>query len=277
MNTITADRDAEADRALKAKHRAVWALGDYATVARELIPELGRAVVSAARIGPDDHVLDVAAGPGNAAIEAARLGAAVIASDLTPELLEAGRRDAKAQGIDLAFEQADAEALPYPDNTFDAVISCVGVMFAPHHARAASELVRVARPGGRLALVSWTPEGFIGQLFGAITPFMPAPPAGAQPAPLWGQEEHVRQLFADRVTALHMQRHLLTVDRFATAEEFRDFFRDLYGPTVAVYRSVAEDPARRAELDAALLALAELHLDGGSMDWEYLVATAELS
>lgn len=277
MNTITARLDDEADRSLKAKHRAVWALGDYATVARELIPELGRAVVSAARIGPDDHVLDVAAGPGNAALEAARLGARVIASDLTPELLDAGRREAEAQGIELRFEQADAEALPYPENSFDAVISCVGVMFAPHHARAAGELVRVARPGGRLAVLSWTPEGFIGQLLSAVKPFMPPPPAGAQPAPLWGREEHVQQLFADRVTALEMHRQQLRVDRFATAEEFRDYFRDLYGPTVAVYRSVAEDPAHRAELDTALLRLAEAHLDGGSMDWEYLVVTAEVA
>jgi SAM-dependent methyltransferase len=175
------------------------------------------------------------------------------------------------------FEQADAEALPYPDDTFDAVISCVGVMFAPHHARAAAELVRVARPGGRLALLSWTPEGFIGQLLGAVKAFMPAPPVGAQPPPLWGREEHVEQLLAEHVTALTMQRHRLRVDRFATAVEFRDFFRDLYGPTVAVYRAVADDPARRAELEAALLALADAHLDGGAMSWEYLMVTADVA
>lgn len=275
MNTTT-DLQADADRALKAKHRIVWALGDYAAVAREVIPELGRVIVAESGVGPGDRLLDVAAGTGNASIEAARAGASVIASDLTPELLEIGRTDAEAQRVDLTFEEADAEALPYEDDSFDVVLSCVGVMFAPHHAVAAQELTRVVRPGGRLALINWTPEGFVGQLFATLKQFVPAPPAGVQPPPLWGDEEHVRELLGDRVQDLSLQRRVLSVDRFASGEEFRDFFRDFYGPTAAAYRNVGDDERRRAELDDALAALGERHLDGGTMPWEYLLVTAKV-
>ncbi|WP_372969300.1 methyltransferase domain-containing protein [Microbacterium sp.] len=275
MNTTT-DLQADADRALKAKHRIVWALGDYAAVAREVIPELGRVIVAESGVGPGDRVLDVAAGTGNASIEAARAGASVIASDLTPELLEIGRTDAETQGVDLTFEEADAEALPYEDDSFDVVLSCVGVMFAPHHAVAAQELTRVVRPGGRLALINWTPEGFVGQLFATLKQFVPAPPAGVQPPPLWGDEEHVRELLGERVRDLSLQRRVLSVDRFASGEEFRDFFRDFYGPTAAAYRSVGDDERRREELDDALAALGERHLDGGTMPWEYLLVTAKV-
>lgn len=273
MDITTADPQAEADRALKAKHRAVWALGDYAAVAREVIPELGHVLVSAAQVRPGDRVVDVASGTGNAALKAARAGASVVSSDLTPELLEVGRAEAEKEGIELAFEQADAEALPFPDASFDVVLSCVGVMFAPHHAQAARELTRVLRPGGRLVLINWTPDGFIGQLFQTLSPFVPAPPAGVQPPPLWGDEGHIRDLLEDRVTALSLERRTLHVGRFASGEEFRDFFRDLYGPTAAAYRAAREN-GRGAELDAAMIALAEQHLDSGGMDWEYLLVTA---
>lgn len=276
MNTTTTDLQADADRALKAKHRIVWALGDYSAVAREVIPELGRVLVAESGVGPGDRVLDVAAGTGNASIEAARAGASVVASDLTPELLEIGRQDAARQGVELAFEEADAEALPYADDAFDVVLSCVGVMFAPHHEVAALELTRVARPGGRLALINWTPEGFVGQLFATMKQFVPAPPAGVQPPPLWGDEQHVRDLLGDRVTDLTMERRRLAVDRFGSGVEFRDFFRDFYGPTAAAYRAVGDDEQRRGELDDALAALGEKHLDGGTMPWEYLLVTARV-
>lgn len=276
MNTTTTDLQADADRALKAKHRIVWALGDYSAVAREVIPELGRVLVAESGVGPGDRVLDVAAGTGNASIEAARAGASVVASDLTPELLEIGRQDAARQGVELAFEEADAEALPYADDAFDVVLSCVGVMFAPHHEVAALELTRVARPGGRLALINWTPEGFVGQLFATMKQFVPAPPAGVQPPPLWGDEQHVRDLLGDRVTDLTMERRRLAVDRFGSGAEFRDFFRDFYGPTAAAYRAVGDDEQRRGELDDALATLGEKHLDGGTMPWEYLLVTARV-
>lgn len=276
MDSITTDQQLDADRALKAKHRAVWALGDYSAVAREVIPELGRVLVAEARVSRGDRVLDIAAGTGNAAIEAARTGATVIASDLTPELLEIGRTDAARQGVDLTFEEADAEALPYADDSFDVVLSCVGVMFAPHHDQAARELARVVRPGGRLALINWTPEGFVGQLFATLKQFVPAPPAGVQPPPLWGDEDHVRELLVDRVTDLSMERRRLRVDRFATGEEFRDFFRDFYGPTAAAYRAVGDDDVRRGELDEALIALGQRHVEDGAMQWEYLLVTARV-
>lgn len=264
----------EADRVLKQRHRAMWASGDYGAVAREVIPTLGGTLVDACGVRPGDRVLDVAAGTGNAAIPAARLGAAVVASDLTPELLDEGARQAAASGVQLDWKPGDAEALPYADGSFDVVLSCVGVMFAPHHAAAASELVRVCRPGGTIGLIAWTPAGFIGKLFAAVKPFAPTPPPGVQPAPLWGDPGYVAGLFGDGVTDLRWERRLLRVDRFATGAEFRDFFRDNYGPTLGVYRNVGDDPGRRAALDAALAGLGDEHLLGGAMEWEYLLVTA---
>ena len=145
-------------------------------------------------------MLDVGAGSGNAAIPAALAGADVIASDLTPELFDRGRAQAAQRGAELSWVEADAEALPFPDKDFDTVLSCVGVMFAPHHQASADELIRVCRPGGTIGLLNWTPEGFVGQLFATMKPYAPPPPPGAQPPPLWGSEDHVRALFGDRVT-----------------------------------------------------------------------------
>ncbi|MCW3813501.1 class I SAM-dependent methyltransferase [Micromonospora sp. DR5-3] len=264
----------ERDRAVKAGHRQMWALGSYATVAAEVIPELGENLVRAAGVGPGDRVLDVAAGTGNAAIPAALAGASVVASDLTPELLELGRALAARRGVTLEWQQADAEALPYADGEFDRVLSCVGVMFAPRHQAGADELVRVCRAGGTIGLVNWTPEGFIGQLFATMKPYAPPPPPGAQPPPLWGDEDHVRGLLGDRVTDLVLRRQAVTVDRFAAPEEFRDYFKAHYGPTIAVYRAIAGDPERVAALDHDLAELARRHTAGGVMRWEYLLVTA---
>jgi SAM-dependent methyltransferase len=182
----------EADRELKAKHRALWASGDYPAVATELIGELGPELVRACAVKSGDRVLDVAAGSGNAAIPAAAAGAIVTASDLTPELFDAGRRIAGERRLALEWVEADAEAMPFADNSFDVVMSCVGAMFAPHHQATADELVRVVRPGGTIGMINWTPEGFIGNLFGTMKPYAPPPPPGASPAPLWGNEDHVR-------------------------------------------------------------------------------------
>lgn len=266
-----------ADGALKAKHRAMWALGDYPAVAEEVIPDLGAILVEACGVGRGDRVLDVAAGSGNAAIPAALAGAGVVASDLTPELLEVGRGLAARRGAEVEWKEADAEALPFGDGEFDTVLSCVGVMFAPHHQAAADELVRVCRAGGTIGLVNWTPEGFVGQMFATMKPYAPPPPAGAQPPPLWGSEEHVRGLFGDRVTDVGAHRRSVTVDRFDSPDAFRDFFKANYGPTVAVYRAITGDSDRVAALDHDLSELARRHMHGGEkpvMEWEYLLFTA---
>jgi ubiquinone/menaquinone biosynthesis C-methylase UbiE len=268
--------DVEQDRALKDKHRALWSLGDYPAVAAEVIPATGPRLVAALGIHEGQRVLDVAAGSGNAAVAAARAGAEVVASDLAPALLEAGRRQAESLGMQLQWQEADAEALPYADGEFDVVMSCVGVMFAPHHRAAADELVRVCRPGGSIGLLSWTPQGFIGQMFATMKPYAPPPPPGAQPPPLWGDEGHVRSLLGDRVTDVVARTEVLTVDRFASAEQMRDFFKQVYGPTIAVYRNIQDDPDRAATLDHALVELAGQFFASATstMSWEYLLLTA---
>src|SRR5919199_3730368 len=184
---------------LKARHRKMWASGDYPSMVETWLLPLGPRLVEACEIVPGMHVLDVGAGTGNASIPAAQRGASVTASDLTPELLDAGGRRAEGAGVDLGWVEADAERLPFEDASFDVVISSIGVMFAPRHQAAADELVRVCRPGGTIGLLSWTPEGMIGGLFRTIGPFAPPPPPGAQTPPLWGSQDHVRELLADRV------------------------------------------------------------------------------
>lgn len=273
----TVDERAEADRARKDRHRAMWALGSYPTVAAEIIPDLGRTLVEACAVEEGLRVLDVAAGSGNAAIAAAAVGARVVACDLTPELLQAGREEADRRNLALEWREADAEGLPFRDGEFDVVMSCVGVMFAPRHQRCADELLRVCRPGGTVGLISWTPEGFIGDMFSTMRPYSPPPPAGTEAPPLWGSEQHLIALLGDRVDGLTTRRRSVTVDRFSTPEEFRDYFKARYGPTVAAYRAIGDDAQRVAELDRDLAELARRHDRGENatvMDWEYLLATA---
>lgn len=259
---------------LKLRHRKMWASGDYPSVARELIPRLGERLVAAADVKAGDRVLDVAAGSGNAAIPAAALGAQVVASDLTPEMFDAGRREAAARGVELAWEEGDAEALPYLDGEFDVVLSCVGVMFAPHHQAAADEIVRVARPGGTIALISWTPEGFIGQMLAAMKPYAPAPPPGASPPPMWGSSDYVQGLFGARVGELTSARENVDVAEFDSGAQFRDFFKTNYGPTIMVYAALGDQSHRAAELDSVLAELGDRCLHDRHMPWEYELTTA---
>lgn len=263
------------DTELKTRHRAMWASGDYPAMVETFLEPLGPRLVEAAGIGPGERVLDVAAGTGNASIPAATSGAEVTASDLTPELFEAGRARAAAAGVELEWAAADAENLPFADDSYDVVISAIGVMFAPRHQDAADELVRVCRPGGRIGLICWTPEGMIGDLFRAMGPFAPTPPPGAQPPPLWGGEDHLRGLLGERVELTRLERDRLAVTAFATPAEFAEHFKTLYGPTIAT-RANAEREGKSEELDAALdrvFAENAEERDGGSgFEMEYLLA-----
>jgi ubiquinone/menaquinone biosynthesis C-methylase UbiE len=266
------------DRELKAKHRALWASGDYAAVAAELIPALGTELVRAAGVRPGQRVLDVAAGSGNAAIPAAVAGGIVTASDLTPELFAAGRAIAAQRGVELEWVEADAEAMPFADDSFDTVLSCVGAMFAPHHQVTADELVRVVRPGGTIAMINWTPEGFIGQLFATMKPYAAPPPPGASAPPLWGSEEHVRELFGERVRDLTMRRQTVTLDACTEPTEFREFWKRNYGPTIAAYKFNADNPGQVDALDrdfVEFLTRTRQESGGrGHWDAEYLLVTA---
>jgi ubiquinone/menaquinone biosynthesis C-methylase UbiE len=275
MMTMSKPAGTVDDSQIAAKHRAMWASGDYPKLAVDLVAPLGPVLVEATSVARGDRVLDVAAGTGNAAIPAAQTGASVVASDLCPELLESGRALAAEQGVELDWREGNAHALPFGDNEFDVVMSCIGVMFAPFHQQAAGELIRVTKPGGRIGLINWTPEGIIGQLFATMKPNMPAPPPGAQPPPLWGQEDHVRELFSDSVTDLVGERRTLSVHHFPDGAAFRDYFKAVYGPTISAYHNIAGEADRVAVLDEAIARVGDTYLQGGStMEWEYLLVTA---
>jgi SAM-dependent methyltransferase len=265
------------DVELKSRHRAMWASGDYPSMVETFLLPLGPRLVEACQIGPGMRVLDVGAGTGNASLPAAERGATVTASDLTPELLEAGRRRAEAAGLELEWAEADAENLPFDDGSFDVVMSAIGAMFAPHHQDVADELVRVCRPGGTIGLLSWTPEGMIGALFRTMGPFAPPPPPGAQPPPLWGSEAHVRELFGDRIEIRTEERDVLDVTAFERPQDYVTHFKDKYGPTIAAQKN-ASNNGRLAELDEALERFCEEWNLGtperARFEQEYLVTVA---
>jgi SAM-dependent methyltransferase len=234
----------------------MWASGDYPSMVETFLTPLGPRLVDASGIRPGMRVLDVGAGTGNASIPAALRGADVVASDLTPELLEAGRERARAAGAELEWVEADAESLPFEDASFDVVISAIGVMFAPFHQVAADELLRVVRPGGTIGLLSWTPEGMLGGLFRLMSPFAPPPPAGAQSPPLWGSEQHLDGLLGDRITLSSQQRDVLDVTAFDEPADYGQHFKERYGPTISIRANAAKD-GRADEFDAALDAFCE--------------------
>ena len=237
--------------ALKGRQQKSWASGDYAVVASRIVL-VAEQLCDTADLRAGWHVLDVATGSGNAAIAAARLGCRVTGVDYVPALLDRGRRRADAEGLRVELVEGDAESLPFADDSFDAVLSVFGSMFAPNHEQTAAELLRVCRPGGTIALASWTPDGFIGELFRTVGAHVP-PPAGVRSPMLWGTEGHLRTLFGEGITSLEVTERTFTW-RFPSAEQFAMFFRLWYGPTLKAF-SALEEHARHA-LESDLVALA---------------------
>ncbi len=234
---------------IKAKQQAMWASGDFAVIGTTL-QIVGETLCEAVDLRAGERVLDVAAGNGNATLAAARRFARVTSTDYVPALLERGRRRADADGFDVTFEFADAEALPYPAASFDVVLSTFGVMFAPDHHQAAREMLRVCRPGGRIGLASWTPEGFLGDLFRVVAKHVP--PAPGVPSPLlWGSRAHLQELFPGVKSIEHTAR--LYTFRYLSAAHFVDVFRTFYGPTYKAFAAL--EPPNQAALEADLLAL----------------------
>ena len=234
----------------------MWALGDYHRFAKHTVWELGPTLVRACGISAGQRVLDVAAGSGNVALRAAAAGADVVASDLTPENFDAGRREARALGVELDWVEADAEALPFADGEFDAVTSSLGAIFALDHRAVADELVRVCRPGGTIGMINFTPDGLAGEFFELLGGYAPPPPPGALPPVLWGSEEHVRDLFGDRLAALELTRAEY-VERSADGPAaYCGFFKETFGPLIALYAGLADRPDRAAALDRDFLEFA---------------------
>jgi SAM-dependent methyltransferase len=258
-------------RALKERHHATWAAGDYAAVAR-LIEDVAATAVEAAGAVEGVDLLDVATGSGNAAIIAAAKGAHVTGLDLTPELFVAARERAAAMGVEVEWVEGDAEALPFDTASFDRVLSTCGVQFAPRHAEVARELVRVLRPGGRLVLCNWIRDGLIGQMFALFAAVLPPPPAFAAPPPLWGDEDHVRGLFAELPVRLRFRPAVVRIP-FARPGDYVDYYAERYGPMVTARATLG--PEEWARLDAELRALlARFHRDG-AVEQEYLVITGD--
>ena len=271
-------RPRPADRELKAATRAMWAMGDYHRFATDLVWELGATLVEACGIAAGQRVLDVAAGSGNAALRAAATGARVVAADLTPENFEAGRREAEALGVTVDWVEADAEALPFADGEFDAVISSVGAMWAPDHQAVAAEMLRVCRPGGTIGMANFTPEGLLTDFLAVFAPYAPPAPAGALPPAAWGSEQHVRELLAPRVEHLTMTRRDYVERVPGGPQGYCEYYKQTFGPVIATYAGLT-DPGERAELDRRFLDFATRANEGppggpAELRFEYLLVVA---
>jgi ubiquinone/menaquinone biosynthesis C-methylase UbiE len=232
--------------ALKTRQMAAWASGDYAVIGTTL-QIVGEQLAEACDLRCDERVLDVAAGNGNATLAAARRGAKVTSTDYVASLLERGADRARAERLVVKFQAADAEALPFDDASFDAVLSTFGVMFAPDHAQSAAELARVCRPGGRIGLANWTPAGFIGQLFKVLGKHV-APPAGVQSPSLWGTEAHLKQLFGERAASIAITPRMFNF-RYRSPAHFIEVFRTWYGPVHKAFAALPAEGATALEKD----------------------------
>jgi SAM-dependent methyltransferase len=273
MSATTTDAVQPDLAAVKQRQQQTWASADYAAVAALIVP-MAEGLAQNAGLRAGDRVLDVATGSGNAALAAARCGCEVTGIDYVPALLERARARAAAEGLEIEFAEGDAEHLAFPDASFDAVLSCLGVMFTPDQERAAAELARVCRPGGTIGLVNWTPAGFIGQLLRTVGKHVP-PPAGVRPPPQWGTEERLGELLGDAVSRLDFQRRTF-VFRFRSPDDFATFFRDNYGPVHKAFGALDEPGRERLHDDLTALARDHDREEGPSvaMPAEYLEVVA---
>ena len=232
--------------AVKTRQHAAWSSGDYAIIGTTL-QIVGEQLAEACDLRCDEAVLDVAAGNGNATLAAARRGCNVTSTDYVAALLDRGAERAKAERLEVKFQVADVEALPFGDASFDAVLSTFGVMFAPDHAKSAAEMLRVCRPGGRIAMANWTPDGFIGQVFKTLGRHLP-PPAGVQPPALWGTEAHLRSLFGEQAASIQATPRLFNF-RYRSAAHFIEVFRTWYGPVLKAFAALPADKGAALEQD----------------------------
>jgi ubiquinone/menaquinone biosynthesis C-methylase UbiE len=245
--------------AVKARQQSAWSAGDYAVIGRTL-QIVGETLCEAVDLRAGERVLDVAAGNGNATLAAARRFAEVTSTDYVPALLERGRARAEAEGLEIVFQEADAEALPFTDGSFDVVLSTFGVMFTPDQARAAAEMTRVCRAGGRIGLANWTPGSFIGELFKLLGRYLP-PAAGLRSPALWGTKERLEELFGTAAASIVATPRLFHF-RYRSAAHWMEVFRTFYGPVNRAF--LALDPARQDGLEADILGLLSRFDRGGA-------------
>ncbi len=252
MNAITlaAATSAPDLDAIKARQQSAWSSGDY-TVIGTTLQIVGEQLAETCDLRCDERVLDVAAGNGNATLAAARRGCEVTSTDYVAALLDRGAERARAERLDVHFQTADAEALPFGDGSFDVVLSTFGVMFAPDQTKAAAEMARVCRAGGRIGMANWTPQGFIGQLFNVLGGHVP-PPAGVQPPSRWGLEEHLHTLFGDRASAIAVTPRVFNF-RYRSAAHFIEVFRTWYGPVHKAFGALPPEGAAALERDLTAL------------------------
>lgn len=253
MSAILSESPPAADlAALKTRQHLAWSAGDYAVVGTTL-QIVGESLCEALDLRSGEHVLDVAAGNGNATLAAARRWCDVVSTDYVPALLERGRTRASAEGLQVKFEQADAENLPYTDHSFDVAMSTFGVMFTPDQDKAAAEMMRTCKSGGRIGLANWTPESFVGEIFKTLGKYMP-PPAGVKSPALWGTEARLRELFGDRIDSIAIERREF-VFRYHSAAHFLEVFRTFYGPIHKAFGAL--DAEKQESLADDLIALCE--------------------